>query len=110
MKLLLDNNLSPKLVARLEPLYPGTNHVALLGLDRATDLDVWDHAGQNNYCLVTKGSDFNEILASRGFPPRVIWIRLGNCTTSEIFTLLDAHRGTILEFGMDPLVGLLELQ
>ena len=109
MKLLLDNNLSPKLVARLGSLYPDSNHVAMLGLDTASDIEVWKHAQQESYCLVTKDSDFNELLASKGFPPKVIWIRLGNCTTTAIAELLQKHHETIQEFAENASAGLLEL-
>lgn len=110
MKLLLDNNLSPKLVARLADLYPDSSHVATLGLDRASDLEVWKRAEQEGYCLVSKDADFNELLAAKGFPPKVIWIRLGNCTTAQIATLLQTHHETIMEFMQDETAGLLELQ
>ncbi len=110
MKLLLDNNLSPKLITRLASLYPDSSHVALLGLDSASDVAVWQHAQQHGYCLVTKDSDFNELLAAKGFPPKVIWIRLGNCSTAEIAGLLQQHHETIVEFAQDESAGLLELQ
>jgi predicted nuclease of predicted toxin-antitoxin system len=110
MKLLLDNNLSPKLVRKLANPYPESSHVAILGLDTASDMEVWQHAQQNGYCLVTKDSDFNELLASKGFPPKVIWIRLGNCSTNEIADLLEKQHEAILEFAQDETVGLLELQ
>lgn len=110
MKLLLDHNLSPKLVTRLAELYPESNHVAMLGLDTASDVEVWRHALDQGYCLVTKDSDFNELLTAKGFPPKVIWIRLGNCTTSAIENLLHKHLKAILEFAEDTSVGLLELQ
>jgi predicted nuclease of predicted toxin-antitoxin system len=110
VKLLLDNNLSPKLVAQLAPLYPDSDHVSRLGLDTASDLEVWRYARQNGFCLVTKDSDFNELLASRKFPPKVIWLRLGNCTAAEIAALLQKHHKTIVEFARDDSVGLLELQ
>jgi predicted nuclease of predicted toxin-antitoxin system len=109
MKLLLDNNLSPKLVARLGSLYPDSSHVAILALDTASDVDVWKRAQQEGCCLVTKDSDFNELLASKGFPPKIIWIRLGNCTTTEIVELLQKHHATIQDFAEDASVGLLEL-
>ncbi len=110
MKLLLDNNLSPKLIAQLASLYPDANHVALLGLESASDLEVWNYARQNGYCLVSKDSDFNELLVSKGFPPKLIWIRLGNCTTAEIATLLQTHYEMIMGFSSDVSAGLLELQ
>jgi predicted nuclease of predicted toxin-antitoxin system len=110
MKLLFDNNLSSKLVRQLATLYPDSNHVMNLGLDAASDVEVWEYAKQNDYCLVTKDSDFNEILASKGFPPKVIWIRLGNCTTAEISALLQKYHVTIAAFGEDDAIGLLQLQ
>lgn len=110
MRLLFDNNLSPKLAAQLPSLYPDTNHVALVGLERASDLEVWKYAQENGYCLVSKDSDFNELLVSKGFPPKLIWIRLGNCTTAEIASLLQTHHETIMEFMRDESAGLLELQ
>lgn len=88
MKLLFNHNLSFKLVALLAVLYPESSHVALLGLQAATDALVWERAKQDGYCLVSKDSDFNDLLAFKGFPPKVIWIRLGNCTTATIAELL----------------------
>jgi predicted nuclease of predicted toxin-antitoxin system len=109
MKLLLDNNLSHKLVGRLAYLYPESHHVSTVGLDSASDIDVWTFAQNGGYCLVTKDSDFNELLASKGFPPKVIWVRLGNCTTTQIAELLEKHEAAIHEFSQDEAAGLLEL-
>ena len=110
MKLLLDNNLSPKLVRQLDALFPDTSHVALLGLDQSSDKVVWQHARDEDYCLVSKDSDFNELLNSKGFPPKVIWIRLGNCTTAQIATLLKNQYQAIQDFLKDAEAGILELQ
>ncbi|HEX2620822.1 MAG TPA: DUF5615 family PIN-like protein [Phototrophicaceae bacterium] len=109
MKLLFDNNLSPKLVTRLMNLYPDSSHVTMSGLDTASDIEVWKYAQQQAYCLVTKDADFNELQMSNGFPPKVIWIRLGNCTTTEMANLLQKHHQTITEFAQDASAGLLEL-
>ena len=84
MRLLLDNNLSPRLVQRLEDIFPETNHVALLGLDQATDTVVWDTAQEQGYTLISKDSDFNDLLMAKGFPPKVIWLRIGNCTNLSL--------------------------
>ncbi|MCC6613682.1 MAG: DUF5615 family PIN-like protein [Anaerolineae bacterium] len=110
MKLLLDNNLSPKLVVQIADLYPDSSHVGMLGLDTASDMEVWNIARQNGYCLVSKDSDFNELVGTKGFPPKVIWIRLGNCTTHEIASLLRSRHSAITEFEQDDSAGLLELQ
>lgn len=109
MKLLLDHNLSPRLVPRLSEVYPECTHVAALRMDSASDLVIWQYARQNNYCLVTKDGDFNDLLAAKGFPPKVIWLRLGNCTTAEIADLLLGQSDVILDFMQNPVAGLLEL-
>ena len=98
MKLLLDNNLSPKLVEKLADIFPESSHVALLGLDRSHDSEVWNAARESGYTLVSKDSDFNELLAVKGFPPRVIWMRLGNCTTTEAAQTLRKHSAEIIHF------------
>ena len=54
MKLLFDQNLSPKLVNRLADLFPGSSPVQSLGLDCAEDDQVWEHARLNGFAIVTK--------------------------------------------------------
>lgn len=87
MKLLFDHNLSPRLVNRLADIYPNSNHLFNLQLDTAADYLVWEYARQNQFIIVTKDSDFSELSLLRGFPPKVIWIRIGNCKTNEIESL-----------------------
>jgi predicted nuclease of predicted toxin-antitoxin system len=53
VKLLLDENLSRRLVATLQDLYPGTTHVKFVGLDGATDLAICDYAGEHGFVMVT---------------------------------------------------------
>lgn len=95
MKLLFDQNLSPKLVGMLATQYPGSSHVSLCGLDRAQDAAVWEYARQQGYILVTKDSDFEELSLLRGVPPMVVWLRLGNCTTGRIEEVLRQHADEI---------------
>ena len=109
MKLLFDHNLSPRLVDRFADRYPGSSHVFLIGLERKTDLVVWVHAQTNNYSSVTKDADFSDMSVLRGFPPKVIWLRLGNCTTAEVERTLHANADAIIAFVDDPTLGVLEL-
>ncbi|MFK7845587.1 MAG: DUF5615 family PIN-like protein [Rhodothermales bacterium] len=88
MKLLLDQNLSPRLVKSLSDIFPGSAHVSESGLDQADDVEVWNYAGEHGYLIVSKDSDFNEISLQRGFPPNVIWVRRGNCSTTDIEHIL----------------------
>jgi predicted nuclease of predicted toxin-antitoxin system len=109
MRLLFDHNLSPRLVRRLADLYPDTSHVFLVGLDHAADMTIWNYAQTNDYIIVTKDSDFSDVSVVRGFPPKVIWLRLGNCTTSDVERTLRDGYTTIEAFAIDPTSGVLEL-
>jgi predicted nuclease of predicted toxin-antitoxin system len=75
MKLLFDQNLSPRLVNRLADLHPDSQHVSFIGLDQADDRGVWTYANQYNFTVVTRDSDFGELTVLKEFPPKVIWIR-----------------------------------
>jgi predicted nuclease of predicted toxin-antitoxin system len=109
MRLLLDHNLSLHLARRLGDVFPGSSHTALLGLSQATDNELWTHAAQNDYVIVTKDSDFNDLSVVRGFPPKVIWLRLGNCTTAQVEQALRRNHPTIMAFAEDSEAGILEL-
>lgn len=98
MKLLLDHNLSPRLVGALSGVFPGIAHVALLGLERASDLEVWNHARENGQAIISKDSDFSDLAMLHGTPPKVVWLRVGNCTTSEASKLILGHREEIEAF------------
>jgi predicted nuclease of predicted toxin-antitoxin system len=108
MKLLFDHNLSPRLVKLLTDVYPNSNHLYLMGLDQKSDNIIWEIAKKDNYIIVTKDSDFNELLVFKGFPPKIIWIRSGNCSTKRIESLLRNNYDTILSFSEDNNIGILE--
>ena len=109
MKLLFDQNLSPSLVDSLFDSFPESAHVHSLQLGSASDGVVWDFARKNGYVIVSKDVDFSERSALFGHPPKVIWIRLGNCTTSEIEEALRLHFASIKEFEKDESVGVLAI-
>ncbi len=109
MRLLFDQNLSPRLVDQVADLFPDSSHVSLVGLERASDHDVWEYALAHGYTIVTKDADFSEFGVLRGFPPRVIWLRIGNCTTQQIEALLRVRREAIVALDTDPHIGMLIL-
>ena len=109
MKLLFDHNLSPKLIYRLAELFPNSNHVYQLGLDQVEDRQVWQYAKANGFTIVTKDSDYNELLILLDFPPKIIWIRRGNCSTNEIENILRMHYLDIQELINTESLGMLTL-
>jgi predicted nuclease of predicted toxin-antitoxin system len=109
LKLLFDQNLSPKLVNRLTDLFPGSSHVHSVGLDCASDDQVWEHARLNGFAIVTKDEDYNNLSVVRGSPPKVLWLQLGNCTTAHVEAVFRARLADIEAFERDPSVGTLVL-
>jgi predicted nuclease of predicted toxin-antitoxin system len=109
MKLLFDHNLSPRLIDRLSDLYPGSNHVYKLGLDQAPDKELWEYARQEGFSIVTKDADFSDLCILLGFPPKTIWIRRGNCKTTDIEMILRQHYSDIEALDKDVATGVLTL-
>jgi predicted nuclease of predicted toxin-antitoxin system len=109
MKLLFDQNLSPRLVELLKDVYPDSTHVSLAGLERASDEAVWTYARENSYVIVTKDADFDELNQLRGSPPKVVWLRLGNCTTDQIEGVLRSRLRALVVLEAEPEVGVLTL-
>ena len=100
MKLLLlfDQNLSYKLINKLSDLFPGSTHVRAEGLDEADDIEIWQFAKDNGYTIVSKDGDFLDVGLLRGAPPKLIWLRCGNTSTSNIESVLRSNYDTIEEF------------
>jgi predicted nuclease of predicted toxin-antitoxin system len=109
VKLLLDQNLSPRLVRTLEAAYPGSTHVRLVGLRDADDAVVWEFARDHDFIIVSKDSDFHQRSFLFGFPPKVIWIRLGNCPTTEIEKVFSERQASIQGFCQDDVHAFLAL-
>lgn len=101
MRLRFDAQLSPTLVGQLADVFPDSRHVHDLGLATSSDRAIWDHARLHDLDIVTKDADFTDLAIALGAPPRVIWLRIGNCTTEAIAALLREQRDLILEFGQD---------
>ncbi|HEY0073000.1 MAG TPA: DUF5615 family PIN-like protein [Abditibacteriaceae bacterium] len=109
MKLLFDQNLSPRLVTSLADLFPDSNHVYPLGLDQVSDIEVWSYARDNGFILVSKDADFSELSLLHGNPPKLIWLRLGNCTTTQIENLLRSNYEVIEQMSQDSTTSILSL-
>ncbi|MFZ2901185.1 MAG: DUF5615 family PIN-like protein [Saprospiraceae bacterium] len=107
--LLLDNNISPRLCKKLDSVFPGIVHVEDRGLEDSTDTEVWEFARNQQLTIVSKDSDFNNLLLLKGYPPKVIWIRSGNVPTAFIEKLLRDNASAIHLFIRDSKPGVLEI-
>jgi len=97
MKLLLDENLSRRLVPFLQHDYPGSSQVVLLGLESASDREVWQKAKDDGYVIVTRDADFQELSLVWGQPPKVVRLRTLNQTRAATLKVLLDHRELIVE-------------
>ena len=101
MKLLFDQNLSSRLVRTLQDLYPGSTHVKDVGLESAGDSAVWEYAKAEGFVITSKDFDFWQFSFALGQPPKVVWVQLGNCTTSEVEAVLRRRHNGLVAFEED---------
>jgi predicted nuclease of predicted toxin-antitoxin system len=98
VKLLVDENLAHRFVGMLEDLYPGSAHVHQCGLGSADDAAIWNYAKKSGFTIVSKDSDFEERSILQGCPPKVVWLRVSNCTSAEIENLLRTAHIAVKQF------------
>lgn len=98
MKFLFDENLSPQLVEALADSHPDSQHVHEHGLGASDDGDVWEYAKSHGFAVVTKDADFYKRSMRVGAPPKVIWLRVGNCRTAAVEMLLRNSEQTLTRF------------
>ena len=98
MKLLLDENLSDRIIYKIGDLYPESEHVKTLGLVHTDDSLIWKYAKKNNFVIVSKDSDFHQRSLLYGHPPKFIYLRIGNSPTSKIVDILRKNFEIIIEF------------
>jgi predicted nuclease of predicted toxin-antitoxin system len=109
MRLLFDKNLSPKLPNRLSDLFPDSLHIRDVDMKATIDPRVWDFAKDNNLMIVSKDADMHDLSLVLGNPPKVIWLRLGNCSTRQVEDVLRRNFDAIKLFYEDESLSLLAL-
>ncbi len=102
MKLLLDQNLPRTLVRQLTETFPGSQHVINIDLDASADSDIFSYAREHGFTILSKDSDFRQLSFVYGAPPKVVWLRVGNCSVGELASVLSANEQRLLEFETGP--------
>jgi len=69
-----------------------------LNLISSSDFIIWEFAKKNDFCIVTFDADFIDISTLKGFPPKIIWLRIGNTSTEKIAEKLRSQDHTIKDF------------
>ena len=98
MKFLFDQNVSHRILKLLPEKFKNSTSIKKENLINAADKEIWEFSKQNNYTIVTQDADFNDLNPLYGFPPKIIWIRLGNQKTTDIARLLIEYSIEIDEF------------
>ena len=109
MNLLFDQNISFRIIKKIDDIFPGSRQVSDLDLQSSTDLAIWEFARKNDFCIVTFDSDFIDISTLRGFPPKIIWLRIGNTSTESIAERLRAEQASINDFLSNNEIAFLEI-
>ncbi len=101
MKLLFDQNLSHRLATMIADLFPMSLHVREVGLKEASDTIIWEYAKDHDFMIITKDADFHQRSFLLGHPPKVVWVRRGNCSTKLVEEIIRTHYASILQFYAD---------
>ncbi|PJB15047.1 MAG: hypothetical protein CO118_05420 [Flavobacteriales bacterium CG_4_9_14_3_um_filter_32_8] len=109
MKLLFDQNISFRVLKKIKDVYPNAKQVRDLHLENSSDKDIWFYAKKHNYTIVTFDIDFSNLTTLYGFPPKIIWIRVGNTTTKKLALLFQDKYGIIHSFCKESSIGCLEI-
>ena len=109
MKLLLDENLSRRLVPRLSELYPGSAHLSTFGLLARPDREIWAFAQREGFIIVSTDSDFYALATALGPPPKVVWLRRWTHPTRDAEFVLRRDAIRLAEFAADADLGFLVL-
>ncbi len=107
--ILIDQNISFRLKDKLHAMFAQVTHLKTVGLIDADDLQIWNFARQNNLIILTQDAGFNDINELKGWPPKVIWLRCGNRSTTELVEILRQSAAAIQLFVEDEKSGLLEI-
>jgi predicted nuclease of predicted toxin-antitoxin system len=109
LKLLFDENLSPRLVRAFAEEFPHSSHVTSVGLASTTDQAIWEYARAHGYTVISKDDDFRSLSLVNGAPPKVIWMRAGNASTTDIEKSIRSALLWIKTFELSPVESLLIL-
>ena len=110
MKILIDANISWRIIRLLDGIFSEIQHVNFTDLEPpAKDISIWEYALQNEYTILTSDEDFLDFISFKGFPPKLILLRVGNIKTLELSKIIMNHQQDIIDFILDESTGILEI-
>lgn len=110
MKILVDQNISFRILPLIQSEFPETLHVKTLGLTDFNDFQIFQYARQHDFVAVLSlDEDFHLIQLEHGVPPKIIWLRTGNCSTAVLSEIILTNSNTIRLFLEDNALECLEI-
>lgn len=109
MKILLDENVSYRIIKKIKHLFDDCKHVNEVGLIAEHDNDIWAFAQKHQYTILTFDADYQELSVLKGFPPKIIWLNTGNVRTEKLSALLIENIIQIENFHANENAGCLEI-
>ena len=98
MSLLFDQNISFRIISKIETNFPEAKQVRQPGIKNHSDLEIWKYAKENKFTIVTFDADFFDLANLKGHPPKIIWLRFGNTRTDFLADLLNSKNLLIKDF------------
>jgi len=98
VRLLFDQNISFRIIAKISVNFPEAKQVRQLGIENYSDIEIWKFAKEKEYTIVTFDGDFYDLSNFKGFPPKIIWLRFGNTKTDFIANIINSRHSIIKDF------------
>ena len=98
MKLLFDQNISFRIISKIETNFPEAKQVRQLGIENYSDVEIWEFAKENEFSIVTFDADFFDLSNLKGHPPKIIWLRFGNTKTDFLADIINSKNSIIKDF------------
>lgn len=98
MKLLFDQNISFRIISKIETNFPLARQVRQIGIENHSDIEIWKYAKDNEYTIVSFDGDFFDLSNFKGHPPKIIWLRFGNTKTDFLAEIFNSRKSIIIDF------------
>lgn len=108
--ILIDQNISRKVLPTITNYFPNSNHVVLCGLENKLDVAIFQYAKENGFsAILTNDHDFLTISLRFSTPPKILLLRKGNLTNMQVTQLIGNNYEAIVLFLNDPSLDILEI-
>jgi predicted nuclease of predicted toxin-antitoxin system len=91
MKFIVDAQLPPALARFLTDKGEDVIHVLDVAMMESSDSEIWERAVKDNLVIITKDEDFQIRASVSTIFPKIVWVRIGNCSRKELLNYFEHH-------------------